>query len=113
MKKKPNRSPLPDVKVRPMPPVASPAPPRIPMEPMTGPPRPIGFEVPVWRKNPPTEPGLYWYTLRTTEELGEGVLRFCRVWEHDGVLVSTAGAVCKPAAEFQRWWAGPLLEPIK
>lgn len=74
---------------------------------------PKGLGVPVWRKNPPTEPGLYWYTLRTTEVLGEGVLRFCRVWERDGILVSTAGAGYKAAADFQRWWAGPLLEPIE
>lgn len=72
---------------------------------------PLGLDVPVWRKNPPTRAGLYWYSLRTTEELGEGVLRFCRVWNRDGVLVATAGNSFKPAAEFQRWWAGPLLEP--
>lgn len=79
-----------------------------------GPPRPPGLGVPAWRMNPPTEPGLYWYSLRTDdrpEAAVLGVLRFCRVWRRDRVLVATAGSSFKPAAEFQRWWAGPLLEP--
>ncbi len=78
-----------------------------------GPPRSPGLGVPVWRKNPPTEAGLYWFSLRTTEKPGEGVRRFCRVWDVEGVLVATAGGHCKRAEDFQRWWAGPLLEPIE
>lgn len=83
-----------------------------------GPPWPPRFRagLPVWTKTPPTTPGLYWYSLRTDERPGAavlGVLRNCRVWELDGILVATAGFSFKPAAEFQRWWAGPLLEPIE
>ncbi len=75
-----------------------------------------GIDAPVWTKDPPTEPGIYWYSLRTTDEAGEGVLRFCRVTFHQGNLIVDSKNY--DADEFnkvehlQRWWAGYLPEPI-
>ncbi len=74
--------------------------------------------MPVWRINPPTVPGLYWFKLKTSDDYPPpGVLRFCRVTIYDGELV--LGARNYDSESFskveglQRWWAGPLLEPVE
>lgn len=75
-----------------------------------------GVLTPVWRKNPPTVPGLYWFQLRTSDK-PDGVTRFCRVVLHKGHLI--VGSKNYDADDFnrvdrlQRWWAGPLPEPVK
>jgi len=76
----------------------------------------LGNLVPIWTKDTPTEPGLYWFKLRTEVDFPEGVLRFCQVIRGgDGVLI--LGVKNYDSAHFgrveglQRWWAGPLLEP--
>lgn len=71
--------------------------------------KPPGLEVPVWRKNPPTVPGLYWFQLRTETDFPEGVTRHCRVVMFHGNLVDQNQGV--GVEGLQRWWAGPLLEP--
>ena len=69
---------------------------------------------PTLRQRVPTAPGLYWYTLGETCPL-----RWCRVVEHEGVLalgtenVGGSGGF-KPVTQlWYRFWAGPLLEPMK
>lgn len=72
---------------------------------------------PVWRTNPPTEPGLYWFKMKTNDDYPPpGVLRFCRVVRRpDGKII--LGSRNYDAHDFlrveglQRWWAGPLPEP--
>ena len=84
-------------------------------------PRPPKLVSPVWTKTPPTVPGLYWFSLRTDERPGAavlGVLRHCRVVRHQsGKMI--LGVKNYDADDFgkveglQRWWAGPLLEPVE
>lgn len=61
---------------------------------------------PVYTDKPPTVPGLYWYRLG-----GSQADRFCRVWEQNGQLLTTAGDGVKSVTLFKRNWAGPLPEP--
>ncbi len=80
-------------------------------------PSPPGLGEPVWRKNPPTEPGLYWFKLRINDEYPPpGVLRFCQVIHGgDGSLIlgcrNFDSDHFQRVEGLQRWWAGPLLEP--
>jgi len=73
---------------------------------------------PEWTKDPPTEPGLYWYSLRTDDRPGAavlGVLRHCRIVVYEGKLMDEQGqgpaSQRQTVAAYQRWWAGPLPEP--
>jgi len=73
---------------------------------------------PAWTMTPPTEPGLYWFKLRTNEDYPpKGVVRHCRVvrYENRLVLHSGEGPVSQrqTVEHFQRWWAGPLPEPVE
>ena len=81
-------------------------------------PRPPKLVSPVWTKDPPTEPGLYWFKLRAEVDFPEGVLRFCQVIRGgDGSLI--LGCRNYDSDHFQRveglqrWWAGPLPEPVE
>ena len=74
--------------------------------------------VPVWRKNPPTEPGLYWFQLRISDDYPPtGVTRHCRVVLFEGRLIlhgDEAPVTTRHTVDhFQRWWAGPLPEPVE
>lgn len=79
-----------------------------------------GIDAPVWTKEPPTQAGLWWFSLRTRDHFEGGVVRNCRVWlSHPSgggkvqlVAEGADGGLC-PVAQFQRWWAGHLPEPIK
>ena len=67
-----------------------------------------GILTPIWTKDPPTEPGLYWFQLRTDEGYPPtGVIRFCRVHLSGDILIVDWTNV----ERMQRWWAGPLLKP--
>ena len=75
------------------------------------------MDKPRWTKDPPTEPGLYWFQLRVDEE-PVGVTRHCRVVS-DGEGHLSLGERNYDSAHYlavenlQRWWAGPLPEPIE
>ena len=77
-------------------------------------PRPPKLVSPVWTKTPPTVPGLYWFQLRVGD-VPDGMTRHCRVVLFEGRLILHSGE--SPVSQrqtvdhFQRWWAGPLLEP--
>ena len=69
-----------------------------------------GVLTPVWRLNPPTVPGLYWFQLRTNEDYPpKGSTRYCRVILFNGELMDAR--THRGTDKLQRWWAGPLLEP--
>lgn len=71
-----------------------------------------GVLTPVWRINPPTVPGLYWFQLRTNEVYPPtGVTRHCRVIMFNGKLIDMGHGL--GVKNLQRWWAGPLLEPME
>jgi hypothetical protein len=61
---------------------------------------------PAYTDVPPTLPGLYWFRVGPSL-----VDRHCRVWEQDGLLVTTTDGQAKDVRLFARRWAGPLLEP--
>lgn len=69
---------------------------------------------PVWSKEAPTEAGLYWFKLRTTDK-PDGVLRYCRIVEYDGRFIDERGegpvSQRQTVERYLRWWAGPLPEP--
>ncbi len=75
-----------------------------------------GILTPIWTKDPPTGPGLYWFQLRTGDK-PVGVIRHCRVVQFERRLLLHTGE--GPMSErhtvdhLQRWWAGPLLEPTE
>lgn len=79
-----------------------------------------GIDAPVWTKDPPTQPGLYWFSLRTKDRFEGGVVRNCRVWfarpyggDEKQLVAEGADGKLLPVAQFQRWWAGYLPEPIE
>ncbi len=55
----------------------------------------------------PTEPGLYYYRV-----WGSSKNRVAEVWLQGETLVATTMEAPKSAAEFCRWWWGPLLPPV-
>jgi len=69
-----------------------------------------GVLTPVWRKDPPTVPGLYWFKLRTETDFPEGSTRYCRVILFNGSLIDAR--THRGTENAPRWWAGPLLEPV-
>jgi len=78
------------------------------------------LRIPVWRTNPPTEPGLYWFKLKTSDEYPPpGVMRWCRVVRHRNGHLTLGTKNYDDGGDYlkvdgvQRWWAGPLPEPME
>ncbi len=73
------------------------------------------MDQPTFSQTPPTEPGLYWYTL-----VKGSAVYYCKVWRQDpritygGKLVAlSSDGKPKPVDKFARWWAGYLPEPVE